>query len=92
MQTPMSNSKHTPGPWQVDEAWNDYYIVYEKGNIAELVSPTDMNDAEFIANVHLMAAAPELLAALKVLVNELGYMEYAEFDDARAAIAKAEGK
>ena len=54
--------------------------------------------AEFDANARLIAAAPDLLAALKAMVDldtgdrpEL-WRYSKQFDDARAAIAKAEGR
>lgn len=43
------------------------------------------------ANAHLIAAAPELLTALKAVVS-VADRNTVEFDLARAAIAKAEGR
>jgi hypothetical protein len=57
--------------------------------------------AETLANARLIAAAPDLLAALKALVagverddnplDEGHFQDSPEMEDARAAIAKAEG-
>lgn len=44
-----------------------------------------------VANAQLIAAAPDLLAALRALVAAHFYDENPEMDMARAAIAKAEG-
>ena len=45
-----------------------------------------------IANARLIAAAPELLEALKVLVENGGIGPEQMFHDARAAITKATGE
>lgn len=98
-------SKHTPGPWRhviaklpVDGAF-DYAIRDADGElIAEVfgrTSTTNYPPAE--ANARLMAAAPELLAAL-VGILEIGKRDMSNqkydgyFDSARAAVAKAEGR
>lgn len=95
----MSKAKHTPGPWtsQVGKA-RENLIVDEIGFIIASVNQfaESFGDKQDDANAHLIAAAPDLLAALKMLhdvvdeqvdsavvVVPLGY--------ARAAIAKAEG-
>jgi hypothetical protein len=78
--------KHSPGPW-VEE--NDGLITDADGN--------GVGDIYLSEDANLVCAAPELLEALKSLI-ELGrkdtsnqkYDEY--FKDALAAIAKAEGK
>lgn len=59
---------HTPGPWQYLEAIETDYllhpeIVSEDFTICELHE--DMLDEEVVANGRLIAAAPDLLAALK---------------------------
>ncbi len=57
------------------------------------------DDPETVAFMHLIAAAPKMLQALKVLCNfkrecpcEVSNEELAAWDKARAAIAKAEGR
>jgi hypothetical protein len=47
--------------------------------------------AEFKANAHLIAAAPDLLAILEGIVDS-GYVPERHLDPARAAIAKARGR
>jgi hypothetical protein len=44
------------------------------------------------ANARLIAAAPELLEACKKFVNKQGVMTWDEYESAKAAIAKAEGR
>lgn len=104
--------KHTPGPWFaccVDEY--PHYVFGEEADktICALCS-NDPNDhdheyerhegvvtlEERRANARLIAAAPELLEALKLCVERLKYYEEYEHGeaiiaDAEAVIAKAEG-
>ena len=94
-------SKHTPGPWIVDEAC----LVWAEA-AGEYVALTDHDDAAPIpmeqreANARLIAAAPELLEALEALSpHRTGYgqsMDWQAYNEAqkkaRAAIAKAKGE
>lgn len=87
--------EHTPGPWTVTKAEVGY-------NFREVVAPgfgvvCEVGDwsAHNEANARLIAAAPDLLAALKAAVAELDEKTYGEdlcfdHDQMRAAIAKAE--
>ena len=89
------NAAHTPGPWDVYAGKTrglDRIIVDEKNN--QIAHAIDLNeyqkDAEVDANARLIAAAPDLLAALKTsqenrMPGDVGY------EASRAAIAKAEG-
>jgi hypothetical protein len=100
-------SKHTPGPWRIDHEC----ILDDKGRTVALVgtlttsplpidwptdSPTD-TDAEAGHNAHLLAAAPDLLAALRDAAETLEncHMDAANLAHMargfRAAIARAEG-
>lgn len=96
-------STHTPGPWGILKAGNQWAVapVTAKGK------PRDGRQTEdicmgsvladnFLANARLIAAAPDLLAAARALVQiyEEGSATV-PIDDwwlVRAAIAKAEGK
>lgn len=83
---------HTPGPWfarrpEEDELWEIY------ADCGDLVTyPVFTRNEEH--NIHLIAAAPDLLAACEELLIYLG-----DWDDpgnetcvrARAAIARAKG-
>lgn len=78
---------HTAGPWNVNHQGNT--IRAQSGFVA------DCNDMA-IADRDLIAAAPELLLALKQIVGELpskrDWLNPEIERLARAAIAKAEGK
>lgn len=99
------HSKHTPGPWDVDEG--DKSTIYEldaANPIAEVFSDRSAEENE--ANARLIAAAPELLDALTALLDEAEDVFVCmadatgidrhnlppQFAAARAAIAKAEGR
>lgn len=85
-------NKHTPGPWRAKE--NGFYrvaVVDRDGNYLTYKAGTDrMPDPEREANANLIAAAPELLDALEVVVA-IADRDTEEFNTARAIIAKAKG-
>lgn len=91
---------HTPGPWQVmppERAIHDWVIADQEGGSLAECSPAGpwVARAEADANAALIAAAPDLLAALKLLVADVADYEAWQrpchaLDVARAAIAKAE--
>ena len=95
--------QHTKGPWM---SFYDGTLVIAEGDGACVASLRDTEVetiAERRANAHLIAAAPELLEALKhVVAAERAFIEdtSAAWDDevgkaviaAEAAIAKAEGR
>lgn len=56
-------TKHTPSPW-IDNG--EGHIVHRSGDIARVVSDNK-------ADARLLAAAPDLLAALKQLLDAAGY-------------------
>lgn len=71
----MSNSKHTPGPWSVFEhSWCETSI--SAPGTSNSICLLDINhateesqeadEAQMAANAHLIAAAPELLEALRI--------------------------
>ncbi len=101
-------TQHTPGPWDdqyPQHSPGEIHIYGADGNIVGSVWGIE-NDAQkdtvSVANARLIAAAPELLEALKGLCNTL--REYSKnretpqlhgpvcvaSEQARAAIAKAE--
>ena len=90
-------SKHTQGPWTVDGAvaTENLDVLGEGGRVAML--DCDDIDAETLkANARLIAAAPEMLDALRVAQSELHYFIATRGREAheivRAAIAKATGE
>lgn len=91
----MSDTTHTPGPWTVSQP-SEKYIDTATGSVAALTYGATKADA------HLIAAAPDLLAALtKLVANWDANHIPSALDDlsppnldigaARAAIAKAKG-
>lgn len=75
---------HTPGPWYAE---ND--AVYKDYGDKRYTVAIASDSAEILANARLIAAAPDLLAALK-LVAGCVIVRQPEMDAVRAAIAKAE--
>ena len=90
--------QHTPGPWTV----NDGEIVgggFVLGMVYGAISDVG-SDHECHANARLIAAAPDLLAALKAMMDVQDSTDDCWCDDGvrpceacqcRAAIAKVEG-
>jgi hypothetical protein len=93
------HTKHTPGPWSAIKA--DTYLELRDGSNDPILRirggmlPTS-------ANARLIAAAPDLLAALENAANVLAgiavgdlktvYPSSPALEQARAAIAKAKGE
>lgn len=100
----MTN-KHTPGPWEVYDAENRPGIEAPSVGFSIVVYGLDEDvtvgedqcgvygrtPEEGAANAHLIAAAPELLAALKLLLSG-AHDHQPGIAEAEAAIAKAEGR
>lgn len=98
----MSENKHTPGPWQVEFAHTQqssgivYWQVHDGSDAIACNQFCAAGNAE--ANARLIAAAPDLLGALKEILEspesqENSYDCFQGLKDlARAAIAKAEGR
>lgn len=89
----MSAMKHTPGPWRV-ESGPYYRAIRVDGEVIADMRQIGRSFNE--SNAQLIAAAPELLEALELLVDN-PYREGTESDErlrriARAAIAKAKGE
>ena len=106
--------RHTPGPWSLGNAANcgDGYAVCSGAFVVARVVgngyPIGRGHApDSDANARLIAAAPELLAALETLVrgrpttppnhavlgkDSVAYMNWLAFEAARAAIARARGE
>lgn len=77
----------TTGPWRISHSWDDETIIAsEEDWIAEC------DGRNHKANARLIAAAPDLLEALRPMVNGTYYITGKDVERARAAIAKAEGK
>lgn len=97
----MTNAKHTPGPWNLEAGRSivtssgAFYLSYGKDKASG--APHFSNFCELDANARLIAAAPDLLAALEYLLPIAEKNVETSFGKdavriARAAIAKAKGK
>ncbi len=85
--------KHTPGPWMLLKGsswhiWPDVGVQNQHNLIADVrFSP------EGDANARLIAAAPDLLAALnRLLATDEDHETVEDWAAAKAAVEKAEGK
>jgi hypothetical protein len=97
------SAKHTPGPWAIDgcASLGNMDVIYGSGRITMMECENDeINDDELFANAALIAAAPDLLAALE---RAEGFISGFEDDDTqegvtemlaaiRAALANAKGE
>lgn len=86
------NAKHTPGPWGINGR-----DITTPGKYALTIAEIDIGRAEATANARLIAAAPELLGALKSLWiahiwGKPGDHVCSECEAARRAIAAATGE
>ena len=87
-------TKHTPGPWKVyeDSHSDAYEVMPDQCDVGDTIAVYGRTRK---ANARLIAAAPDLLRALKVLTLEAGAGLIGDADpkalaQAREAIAKAE--
>lgn len=88
----MTNeTKHTPGPWYVGMKPGPIIYGLRGAQVADL-SARMVPDDETRGNVRLVAAAPELLAALRDVLDADGDLYAMDFNRYRAAIAKATGE
>jgi len=103
-------SKHTPGPWHYEAGYDGgdsddsvAFICHEGTSSEDTVvaamhlSDRVGNEASLIADARLIAAAPDLLAALERLASYGNIFRYKEsevnpYEQAMAAIAKAKGE
>lgn len=90
-------SGFTPGPWVIEKA-ADAYCIASVGNLVIMPSSGKVKHDNTEADARLIAAAPDLLEALEMIVAEAdsytartGKPVYNWLDQARAAIAKARG-
>ena len=89
-------SEHTPGPWSIAGRGYTIFGPDDAVVISSFDAETEEEEERYLANARLIAAAPDLLAALEEAVrssevSRMGGMSWDEMDRARAAIAKARG-
>jgi len=97
----MKAIQHTPGPWHIGKRAADVAIYGHKGEEVAKILDFFNDDEENKANACLIAAAPELLAALKVLIDCAADLDQSGTPNgmkncyalakSRAAIRKAKG-
>ena len=100
----MPPSGHTPGPWTAERATPNTINIdgdgFSIGEVYDGAEDTDSEGSTAEANARLIAAAPELLAALENCIETLdaakhranGGCEWIAVIEARAAIQKAKGR
>ena len=79
-------TKHTPGPWEWQRPFSRNLAKCLSGGGRPLLRCIDVSDA----NANLIAAAPELLEALKR--SRAQWIHSVNAEQCLAAIAKAEGQ
>ena len=88
---------HTPGPWEYDRSetamqeFRGYSVTYPSdaygpGTRLVLISPECLENE---ADARLIAAAPDLLEALELLLNQASTLPMEDRQIGAAAIAKA---
>ena len=94
-------TKHTPGPWEKADGTDGITRGIRGWHGPEMVNVINWNGISRAtsvtgqANARLIAAAPDLLEALKWMVlrtEEGGYPDGKCLEEARAAIARATGE
>jgi hypothetical protein len=110
MERIMSEIKHTPGPWTYsrwdEHGYTRFYIAQQEGapytpdysDVASMVTETVSGERIAVqeANARLIAAAPELLEALRLCYDHCRlYFPEVEHNNVgeavRSALAKATG-
>jgi len=79
----MKEIPHTPGPWRwsVGNGYNSgVYVLRGDDEICEVFYDCDTEALPDRANAALIAAAPDLLEALRKLANEVGALKAFEAD------------
>lgn len=95
----MMKTKHTPGPWTLDNLGTDIKIQ-ASGAVEAIALVHDQQSTHGAeANAHLMSAAPEMLEALEklLLLSDVALKQKHSLDcsirrAARDAIRKAKGE
>ena|SRR6266436_10412849 len=92
-RTTTTKSTHTPGPWRMVGPSDDMVIRGPKsGDSSILIAVMGEHDEKF-EDAQLIAAAPELLEALRDLMKSCAsWAPTIDRSRARAAIAKAGGR
>lgn len=86
----MTKSKHTPGPWNAVPANPEDRTVVEAGKNTWCIDGSGCHFEDY-ANAKLIAAAPEMLAWLKFLLDAWE-LDPDQRENISSLIAKAEGR
>lgn len=86
---PIEETGYTPGPWRVADEQIQCEKPNQYGNFIVVTCQRELT-VEDVANLHLIAAAPELLEACRQALNPSEYSNF--WPNLRAAIAKATGR
>ena len=89
------SAKHTPGPWFVQDIPTASIYISPAGgrpSVALALTKVNVPAGETMANARLIAAAPDLLEALRYLLDNDGDCSADGIATCRAAIAKATGE
>lgn len=93
-QPMQNNTQHTPGPWEVSRLQTSEESTQVITSEGWHLCNVELDPHE--ANARLIAAAPDLLAALQKIVSLWDENRYdgpvAPMNDAKLAIAKATGE
>jgi hypothetical protein len=65
----MTQSKHTPGPWRYQESSDAYTHIVRAGENYFICQLPQDTSGKAEANARLIAAAPDLLAALQAFFD-----------------------
>lgn len=106
----MSEAKFTPGPWAVEDPFGDSlsivvgketydwrFVAHVHTDIEKGPAPKPIGKAQMAANARLIAAAPDMYAALTALLDAQYDGDPRRQEDcplciaARAALSKARG-
>ena len=93
---------HTPGPWTIEEYGDDdspALVIHKdsESRVCFMATPGSHGDPSAIeADARLIAAAPDLLAALRAMTDrwepDCSGQDRVMWENACSAIAKAEGR
>lgn len=87
------STKYTSGPWKVSKEKTGTYVTNEQDLYLACVGVLEPSPEENEANAKLIAAAPELLEACKLIQNSNSWDEVCKAHNLlEKAISKAEGE
>jgi hypothetical protein len=68
------NTQHTAAPWEVSEGYTNIWAKSPLGarvRLADVTKHSSMNGIDYKANAKLMAAAPDMLAAIESFLHSV---------------------